>query len=131
MLVARINFELQIIYDRINEMIPDYEAHKSIRQEHITGVKFNKTKRFVTIKMNTYGYKISRSEDDNWEVSWYRVNPDNPKIVFKDGSQQCIDLSRVIQTIDSFLYANFCPDRSGWWMYNKKPKHFGRKRSWG
>lgn len=130
MLVARINFELQIIYDRIIEMIPGYEEKKSIRQEHIVDVKFNKKKRCVRIFFNTYAYEITHPEE-TYVVTWYRKSQNDPKTYFKDGYAECKDLATVIQTIDAYLYGSFCPARSAWWQLNKKPKYFPRNKNWG
>lgn len=130
MFVTRINFELQIIYDRVNEMIPEYEKHKPIRQEHITNVMFNKKKRYVGIFFNTYAYKITHPEE-TYILTWYRkLKPDADEYV-RDGFIECVDLDEVVRTIDDYLYGAFCPARSAWWQINKRSKHFSRNKRWG
>lgn len=130
MLVARINFELQIIFDRVNEMIPEYEKHKPARQEHITNVKFNKKKRYVRIFFNTYAYEITHPKE-TYILTWYRKLKSDADEYVKDGFIECADLAAVVRTIDDYLYGAFCPARSAWWQINEKPKHFSRNKRWG
>ncbi len=129
MIPERIIWELKIIHDRVQEMVPEYEEKKPVRQEHITFIKLDKRKRRLIIKFNTYLYEISHPEE-KYIVAWYRILPNKEGYV-KDGFVECEDLARVVQTIDSFLYGAFNPDRSAWWQINKKPKHFSRKKNWG
>lgn len=129
MIRERVIFELGIIYDRLNEIKPEYEAHKSTRQEHITEIKISKRKPFVVVHMNTYAFKIARSEDNEaYEISWYR-KLDNGKFI-KDGSSRSEDLARVIRDMEAYLYGSFCPARSGWWVINPRPKHCVRNKRW-
>lgn len=111
-------------------MIPEYEKKKPARQEHITGLKFDKRKKRVIIRFNTYLYEISHPED-SYVVTWYRRTQKDSDKYTKDGYVECEDLAKVIQTIDGFLYAAFCPERASWWQLNDKPKHFSRNRIWG
>ena len=106
MLVARINFELQIIFDRVNEMIPEYEKHKPTRQEHITNVKFNKKKRYVRILFNTFAYEITPPEE-TYILTWYRKLRSDADEYVKDGFIECADLAAVVRTIDDYLYGAF------------------------
>ena len=56
MVSKRMIFELEIIYDRLLEMWPDYEQTKPIRQEHIDDILLNKNKGYIRIRFNTYAY---------------------------------------------------------------------------
>lgn len=129
MIPERIMWELNIIKDRIQDLIPEYEMKKSMSQEHITSIKLDKRKKRLIIKFNTYLYEISHPEE-KYIVAWYHELQDKEGYV-KDGFVECNDLANVVQTIDSFLYGSFNPDRAVWWQINKKPKHFSRKRKWG
>lgn len=125
----RVLFELGIIYDRLNEIKPEYEAHKSSRQEHITDIKISKRRPFIVIHMNTYAFKIARAEDDEaYEISWYREIEDDK--FTKDGSSRSEDLARVIRDMEAYLYGSFCPARSGWWVDHQRPKHYTRNQRW-
>ena len=129
MIPERLMWELGIIHDRIQDLIPEYEEHKPMRQEHITSIKLDRKKQRLVIKFNTYLYEISHPEE-KYVITWYRILKSTYGYG-KDGSVECEDLSRVVQTIDAFLYGAFNPDRSAWWQINKKPKHFSRKKNWG
>lgn len=125
----RVRFELETIYNRICEMKPDYESHKSPRQEHIVEVKLNKNKLNVLVHMNSYTFKIARDEEDtSYEISWYHHTDTNRYV--KDGSVKCEDLAIVIQTIYGYLYGAFTPERGGWWIDREKPKHFTKNKRW-
>lgn len=128
MLPARINWELALICERIQELVPDYEKNKPARQEHITKIKHDVEKMRVLIIFNTYLYEITHPER-SYVITWYRKKEN--KAYEKDGFVECEDLARVVQTIDSYLYGAFNPDRSPWWQLHERPKHFSRKRNWG
>ena len=128
MLPARINWELGIICKRIQEMLPEYEKNKPLRQEHITNIKHDEKRMRVIIMFNTYVYEVTHPEK-SYVLTWYRKKEN--KAYEKDGFAECEDLARVVQTIDSYLYGSFNPDRTAWWQLHEKPKHFSRKRNWG
>lgn len=132
MLAARIIFDLQTVYDRINETIPEYEKSKPIRQEHITEIKFNKRKKNIEMVFNTYAYEITHP-DEIFIISWFHKSDteDGDVEYIKDGFVECNDLAVTVRTVLDYMYGGFCPARSYWWMLHDKPKRFSRNVRWG
>lgn len=129
---SRLRWELGIIYERLDDMIPGYEENKPIRQEHITGLRFDKVELEVRIILNTYSFDITYSKN-KYVISWCRKEETgiNTCKYIRDGFSECDDLSEVIRTIDHYLYAGFSPERGVWWQLNKRPVGFVKKRVWG
>ncbi|MBR5296976.1 MAG: hypothetical protein IKU29_03800 [Parabacteroides sp.] len=124
----RIRFELNVICDRINERVYDYEKGKSIYQEHIVSVKYNEDTMCVIVRFNTYLYKIYYDETC-YILAWYRQDENDSKKYIKDGFKECDDLSKVIQLFDECLYGSLCPYKPKWWKLHKRPKKYECRRT--
>ena len=123
MLTARLDFELNIIYDRINDMIPEYEENKPRLQRHIVDLKLHKHLHRVIIYLETHAFEITHP-NEKYVVSWYRKSRPDLNNFIKDGFIECADLAEVIQTIDAFLFGGFSPRRTEWWKLHEKPRCF-------
>lgn len=131
MIIERIRFELQVIYDRLKEIKIDYESKKSIRQEHIVDIVYKKDLKnpTIVIHMNTFAYSIKYNDDENkYKISWYRKLEDDKYV--KDGSSYSDDLSSTVRDIDAYLYSGFCPARASWWVAHSQPKHYTKNKRW-
>ena len=127
----RVKFELGVIYDRIQEMRKPYEENKSVRQEHIDCVTYDKLRKYVWLQMNTYAFKIYRSKTDElYNVEWLHKDMENPGVFVIDGMTTCVDLARVIQTINEYLYGAFCPARGAWWLFRERPENYTKNQRW-
>ena len=126
MIRERLKYELNLIVMRVAQLWPEYERTKSVRQEHIMDIKFNKKKYTVTIMMCTCCYVI-RYDEDHYLVEWFRKKDDE---LIKDGFVECADLAAVVRTVDDFIHSGFSPARGPWWMLNKKPQYNRRNKRW-
>lgn len=129
MVSKRMIFELEIIYDRLLEMWPDYEQTKPIRQEHIDDILLNKNKGYIRIRFNTYAYMIFVYQNA-YQITWFHQDIKDEHKFVHDGTETCKDVSEVVRSLDSFMYSGFCPARSAWWQHGKRPKIYTKSRKW-
>ena len=113
-----LRFSLRMAYERIEELIEEYNNNISKGRETVQSHVYNRPKGYIAIYFWTYAYFIFVYQGA-YMITWHHKGDDG--IFHQDGIDTCKDVSEVMRTMHNMIFGGFSPRRGSLWhQYGKE-----------